>query len=485
MDDTEVVAAVRTRLADKIGSDRFELWFGPNVRLVLGESTLAVHVPNQFHQNWLRRNFRRDLETVCQEVLGRALEVEFRIVPALDAKQQAERTAATDPQRQFTFDEDLQPASIEATARTLLLDPPSKRATKNLPVPVASLGRKYAALESFVVGSTNRLAFAAAEMVIDKPGSVNPLFIHGPTGVGKTHLLEGLLSELRRLHPNLNAIFLTAEQFTTTFLEALHRSGLPSFRHKYRAVDLLILDDLQFFAGKAATLVEFSNTLDTLVRQGRQLVVAADRPLAELTELCPQLITRLSGGMVAKVTAADHAMRVGIVRKRAAALGLQIDDDVPEFVATHLTSHARELIGALHQLLAASRIRREPITRSIAEEALADLIQQRAKPVQFQQIEKAVCEIFGLNRETLQQSRRSKALNAPRMVAMWLARKHTRAALSEIGHYFGRRSHSTVIAAHKAVGKWVAEQTELRLSSDTTCKAEDAIRRVEAKLRAG
>ncbi len=483
MDDTEVVAAMRIRLADRIGHDRFELWFGCNVRLVLGESTLAVQVPNQFHQNWLRRNFRRDLEAVCQEVLGRALVIEFRIVPAIDASQRTERTSSADSQRQFAFDDGVSAASLETTSATLLVEPSPKLRTKELPAPKASLGRKYAALKSFVVGSTYQFAFVAAKMVAEQPGSVNPLFVHGPTGVGKTHLLEGMLTEARRLHGNITAVFLTAEQFTTYFLDALHRSGLPSFRHKYRAVDLLIVDDLQFFEGKSATLVEFAVTVDTLVRHGKQVVVAADRPLAALTGGCPQLTT-LTCGMAAKISAADYATRLGIVRDRAISLGLELDDNVQQFVATHLTSHARELIGALHQLLATSRIHREPITQAVAAEALADLIEQHAKPVQFQQIEKAVCEVFGLNQETLQHSRRAKALNAPRMIAMWLARKHTRAALSEIGQYFGRRSHSTVISAQKAVGKWVAEHAELRVS-DTTCKAEDAIRRVEAKLRTG
>jgi chromosomal replication initiator protein len=483
MDDTDVVAALRVRLADKIGHDRFELWFGPNVRLVLGQSTLAVHVPNQFHQNWLRRNFRRDLEAVCQDVLGHGREIEFRIESALDGKPPTQRSQIDDPQRQFAFDDEVASGSWESASATLLLSRPSKPPINDLPAPKASLGRKYATLESFVVGPTNKLAFAAAEMAAERSGSVNPLFIHGPTGVGKTHLLEGVLSEVRRLHSNVNAIFLTAEQFTTYFLDALHRSGLPSFRHKYRAVDLLIVDDLQFFEGKSATLVEFAITVDTLVRHGKQVVVAADRPLAVLTKDCPQL-THLSGGMAAKLSAADHATRLEILRRRAAALGLQLDEDVLQLVATQLTSHARELIGALNQLLAASRIRREPITKVIAEEALAELIVHNARPLQLQQIETAVCEVFGLNQESLHESRRAKALNAPRMVAMWLARKHTRAALSDIGRYFGRRSHSTVISAQKAVGQWVADQKELQIS-DSTCKAEDVIRRVEARLRAG
>jgi chromosomal replication initiator protein len=165
-------------------------------------------------------------------------------------------------------------------------------------------------------------------------------------------------------------------------------------------------------------------------------------------------------------------------------LGLQLNGDVEQLIATHLTTHARELVGALNQLMAASRIRREPITKTLAEEALADLIQQQTKPIQFEAIERAVCEVFGLRQDELQGQRRAKALNAPRMLAMWLARKHTRAALSDIGRYFGRRSHSTVIAAQKTVGQWVADQAEVKLS-DKACSAEQAIRLVEARLRTG
>jgi chromosomal replication initiator protein len=483
MDDTDVVAAVRIQLAEKIGRDRFELWFGPNVRLVLGESTLTVQVPSQFHQNWLRRNFRRDLETVCQQVLGRPVELEFRVVPGIDGKEPPQRPAPSHLQRQL-FDDECPPAAGEAASATLTLVPPKSRAAKSSGAANASPARKYASLESFVVGRENQLAWSAAQMVVERTGEVNPLLICGPTGVGKTHLLEGIVNASRRLHGNRHSVFLTAEQFTSIFLEALHKSGLPSFRSKYRNVDLLIIDDIQFLAGKTATLVEFANTVDTLVRQGRQVVAAADRPLPELQKLHPDLAARLAGGMMAKIHPADSATRLGIVRNRAAAIGLPVDDQVQEFIATHLTSHARELIGALNQLLAVWRIRREPITRSMAEEALADLLQQHAKPVQFEQIEKAVCDVFGLDHERLQKTQRAKALNAPRMVAMWLARKHTRAALSEIGSYFGRRSHSTVISAQKAVSKWLTEQAPLRLR-DCTCTAEDAIRQVEAKMRAG
>ena len=482
MDDKEVVAAVLAALAEKIGDDRFELWFGPNVRVVAGQNTLVVQVPNEFHQNWLRRNFRGDLEAVCAAVLGRSLAVEFRVSSA-PGRRSKSAPAAIDCQRQFDFEEQADEAVADAAPATMVMEPP-RSVKRTLPQPTLSLGRKYASLESFVVGSSNRLAHTGAKMVSERPGHPSPLFVYGPTGVGKTHLLEGILSESRRLHSGCHAVFLTAEQFTTSFLEALHHRGFPSFRSKYLGLHLLVIDDVQFFAGKRATAVEFMHTVDRLVREGRQVVVSADRSPAELRELSPELTTRLAGGMVARMEPADHATRAGILRNRAKALGLEIDGDVTEFLATHLTSHARELTGALNQLLATSRIRGEAITKAIAAEALADIIHADARPIAFQQIEKAVCEVFGLGVESLQATCRAKALVAPRMLAMWLARKHTRAALAEIGKFFGRRSHSTVISAEKTVGKWVAEHAELRLGGKN-CEAEDAIRRVELKLRAG
>ena len=318
MDDKEIVAAVLANLTERIGSDRFDVWFGDKVRIVPSRSNVTVEVPSQFHQNWLRQKFRGDLEGACREVLGRPIDLEFRVVAGLDAKKNRQRESIDDRQRQFDFLADGPDNALpEALATaTILLDPPKR---PKQAVTASAARRAYASLESFVVGSSNQLAHAVAKMVAEQPGRTNPCFFHGPTGVGKTHLLEGILSETRGRHSNINAVLLTAEQFTTGFLEALHGSGLPSFRHKYRGVNLFILDDLQFIAGKRATVNEFLQTADTLVRQGRQLVVAADRPPAELVELGPELTTRLSAGMVARMEPADHATREGIVERQAVA----------------------------------------------------------------------------------------------------------------------------------------------------------------------
>ncbi len=328
------------------------------------------------------------------------------------------------------------------------------------------------------------MALASAQMVVRQPGQLSPLIFHGPTSVGKTHLLQGIWSAARRSSHRLAPVYLSAEQFTSYFLEALRGSGLPSFRRKYRSVGLLMIDDLQFLVGKRATQVELLHTVDSFLREGRQLVFAADRSPAELAELGPELTTRLTGGMVCRLEPPDHAARLGIVGQMARRMQVQVPPDVQQYVASRLTSHPRELSGALCRLRATSQATGRPISLAMAEEALADLIHNSDRVIRLADIEKAVCQTFGLDPASLQSESKGKHASHPRMLAMWLARKHTRAALSEIGLYFGHRSHSTVVSAQKRVDGWMAAGRPVELA-DRNWHVEDAIRRVERYLVAG
>jgi chromosomal replication initiator protein len=507
MDDKEVVSAIRATLGDKVGQDRFDLWLGAACRLSLRGEILLVELPNRFSQDWVRSHFRPEIEAACAETLGRPLAVEFRVDEGLARLQAAPRNGQRgQPTTTATAQESL-PSDLGAEEATTLLDrsglSSSSEAAQSLALRdqglhdpnngaaatiIESNGpkpgfcrRRFSTLEGFVVGASNRLAHASAQMVAEQPGRLSPLLVYGPTGVGKTHLLEGIWSAARRSRPGIHAVYLSAEQFTTYFVEALRGSGLPSFRRKYRGVELLIIDGLQFFAGKRATLNELLHTTDTLLREGRQLVFAADRAAADLRELSDELVARLSAGMACGIDPPDYPTRLGILRKLAQSRGLAIPDDVAEFVATHLTAHARELSGALNRLEAAARMLHKPITRSLAEEALSEMIRHNARAVRLGDIDKAVCEVLGLEAESLQSDGRGKNVCQPRMVAMWLARKHTRAALAEIGRHFGRRSHSTVVSAQKTVGSWVASQSTLDLSG-RRWNVEETIRRIEERL---
>ena len=259
-------------------------------------------------------------------------------------------------------------------------------------------------------------------------------------------------------------MYLTAEQFTTYYVEAVRGNGLPSFRQKYRGVPLLIVDDLQFFRGKRSTLVELLYTVDTILRDGRQVVFAADRPLAELSDLGSELVSRLKSGMICAIDRPEHATRLGIVEQTARRMAIDVPKTCSSSSPPRLTGHARELSGALCRLQATSEALGEPITLAMAEEALAEMIRHSTRIVRLPDIQKAICDVFGLEPDSLQSGRKGKRVSHPRMLAMWLARKHTRAALSEIGHFFGRRSHSTVVSAQKRVDAWLADGTVLELA---------------------
>jgi len=479
-DDMEIVSALRAALAKEVGRDRFELWFGASTRLELNGHSLTIGVPNTFFLEWIRANFRRAIEAACVESLGHAPVLKFHVDPSLP-----------DPQAGPSL-----PAGNEAVIKYPGLASggsageavPPKPAVTSGPVaangPVAASRRKFASLSTFVSGRSDALALASAEAVARRPGEMTPLLIHGPTGVGKTHLLEGIWTAVRKNCRQLTAIYLSAEEFTTYFLEALRGSGLPSFRRKYRGVDLLILDDLQFLAGKRATQVELLHTVDTLLRQGRQLVFAADRSPVELDELLPELTTRLEGGMVCRIEPPDYATRLGILAQMAARRRLDVPPEVQQFIASRLSNHARELSGALCRLQATSQALGRQITLPLAEEALAEMIRQSSRVVRLPDIERAVCDVFGVEPASLHSDRKAKRVSYPRMLAMWLARKHTRAALSEIGEFFGRRSHSTVISAQKRVDGWMAAGETLVLA-ERTWDVDEAIRQVERKLQAG
>lgn len=474
----------------RIGAERHAVWFGDVaevevVRQDSGETCGFIRIGNAFTHEWLRKTFHRDFAAAVHQICGKSARAEWLV---------AEAGAETSAPAQSTA-----PPAPEATQ-----EPPKQRRTtrrasqskqhaavtapeadaKRLPMQAASGHRHAPRLESFVVGPSNRMAFAAVELAASRPGQMSPLVLHGPSGSGKTHLLEALCTHFRERHPKASAVFLSAEQFTTGFLQALHGSGLPGFRRTCRTADLLVIDDLQFFVGKRATIMEVQHTIEALQRLGRQIVFACDREPESITDLGVDLLTRLRGGMTARMLPPDEDVRRGIVRAIAARRGLDVSDDVVHYVACHMARHARELTGAMNRLEATSHMLGVPITLGMAEEALADLVRTSARCLRLADIERAVCSAFGIEPGSLQSAQRARKVNHPRMLAMFLARKHTPAALTEIGSYFGRRSHSTVISAQKTVNEWVSKGERIMLA-DSTWGADEAIRRVEEFIRAG
>jgi len=464
---------VRAALADKVGQERFDLWFGAATRLNYDGCALRIGAPNRFFLEWIGANFRKHIEAACRAVLGVCPAIEYQLDGAT-AQESGDSMQST-------------PASASAAKRvatSLQLASAPRETARPAAEEASTPRRRFASLDGVVAGESNRLALTSAEMAVRQPGQHTPLMLYGPTSVGKTHLLEGIWTAARASHSRLTAVYLSAEQFTDYFLAALRGSGLPNFRRKYRGVGLLLIDDLQFLIGKRATQVELLHTVVAFLRDGRQLVFAADRSPAELSELGPELTTRLSSGLVCRIEPPDHATRLGIVARMAQRLKVKVPPEVCQFIAARLTSHAREISGALCRLKATSQATGRPITLGLAEEALADLIRQSGRVVRLPDIERAVCEVFGLEASSLQSGAKAREVSHPRMLAMWLARKHTRAALSEIGGYFGRRSHSTVVSAQKRIDGWMASGRPLDLAQ-RRWRVDAAIRQVERRLAAG
>ena len=527
-------AAIRAEFRVRIGDDRHDVWFGESLEVVAERSddgTLLVTVVagSAFTHEWLRRTFHDDFTAAVGKVLGESRAGATRVVwtPTATGTDDAEPIAsrADVPQAATTDVVDVQSLlgrrlaePRQGASRARASHAPNRRdggaaassgAGIGRVVSVAERGpavqaagpttggdggtgsvrpsapvRPSLTLEQYVVGVGNRMAHAAAAMAAEQPGAMSPLVIHGPSGVGKTHLLEGVCRRTRERVPRSATVMLSAEQFTTTFLESLHgRRGLPGFRRTLRAADLLVIDDIQFLIGKKATISELLHTLETLHRAGKQVVFGSDRDVESLAELGADLQARLRGGMCARILPPDEATRAGIVESLAARRGLTIPNDVVAFVAARMTRNTRELAGAVNRLEATSHMLGIPVTLDMAGECLAELVRSSSRAVRLVDIERAVCTALGVDPGSLQSSCRVRRVNHPRMLAMFLARKHTPAALAEIGAYFGRRSHSTVISAQRTVDGWIATGSRLTLA-DADWGIEEAIRRVEETLRA-
>jgi chromosomal replication initiator protein len=429
--------------------------------------SLFIDCPTRLHLDWVRSHLRTEIETVLRRCVGDLGSVEFRVAPQGTPEPAAPSASPI-----------MEVAAAKDTARR----PASTNSADEPAAESKAKPRKFAGFASFIVGSGNRVAYTAAEMVVERPGTVSPLFLYGPHGVGKTHLLESIWTETKKRDPRQRTVFLSAEQFTSYFLEALNGKGLPSFRRKYRDAALLIIDDVQFLLGKKATVVELKHTVDQLAREGRQLVLAADRSPQELAELGPELAARLGAGLVCGIAPPDQKTREQLVKQAAANFDLKLAPAVRRWLAERIAPDARMLTGAVNKLWAVSVTYGRKIDVALAEECLTDLTATAGAAVRLTDIDRAVCDVFGLPAKALQSDRKTRKLAYPRMLAMWLARKHTRSALTEIGEYFGRRSHSTVISAEKKVGAWMETNEGVELGGARTQLA-DALGKIEQRLR--
>ena len=484
-----VEEALRAAVFERLGEARFGLWFGGGVRMgISGDgSALEVEVPDPFFRAWIQNHYTNSLIEAAEAVVGRRLQISIQIHdetepplgdvvepgPARTEPDQVPRRSGGitiplpgDPKAPLSFPSSSPggpgPASTPGPnplPKTDHPQPPKRMQARSLTngQPVVGLARRpVRRLEDFVTGPGNRLAHAASREMVHSAGSTfNPLVIHSAVGLGKTHLLEGIGHALKQAHPTLQIVQLTAEAFTNSFLESMRTGTLNGFRARCRTAGGLVVDDIHFLAAKRATMVEFLHTFDALIEKGAPIVLSADQHPRLISRLTDELVTRFLGGMVVKIEPPDLATRQAIVQTKAVARGVDVPETVVAYIAEHLRASIRELEGALHTVIAQAVFTGRRLDLSLAKTALRDTIRHTAHAVALHDVERVVCQLFQVSAEGIKSDSRVRALAYPRMMAMYLSRKHTGAAYSEIGRHFGDRNHSTVISAEKKVESWL------------------------------
>lgn len=468
----DAAALLAEAISQRIGEPRYLLWFAPHTRFDWEQDDLRIGVPNRHFQEWLQRTFGEAVREAAAEVFERPMQVRFVIDPELF---QAARRAQNDAPGPVPAPTPAPRAEKKGTTN-------SSREESTRP-PLPRRARRWHKLSEFVVGPCNRVAHASALSVVESPGeTANPLVLYGTVGTGKTHLLEGIYAGIRRTHPDWRVTYITSEDFTNRFLQAFRHDRLSGFRRQFRECDVLLVDDLHFLATKKATQEEFLHTFDTLIADGRQLVVTTDCHPRLSDDFTPELVDRLLGGAVWSLSPPEAETRLAILRARVhRAPGDPIPDEVLVYLSEQLRGNVRELEGAIQSVRHYSRVTRRAIDVMLVREALADLLRHAIRVVQVSDVDQAVCAVLRLEPGTLQGPARAWAVSHPRMVAMYLARKHTASSYSDIGKHFGGRNHSTVVAAEKKVREWLTENLELSLG-ERRIRTRELVERVERSL---
>jgi chromosomal replication initiator protein len=442
------VGRVLQSLQSALGERRIRNWFrSGSTRLEWRNEALCVYAASPYLVGWIQRQFHEPLWQASRLVGGPDAVVRYDIDSTLSPKAPVDDASAKTPGSAAPFVKALAPSA------------PS-------PSPGRARQPKAYELQRFVRGPSNELAATAVQTLIDFPDNCpNPMYIHGIVGCGKTHLVEGLRDGLTRRQTGLQILSITSEEFTNHFTQALDSRSLPSFRQKFRNVDVLLVDDVDFFDGKRVVQEEFLHTVKQLVNHGRRVVVTADRHPRLLSRSSDELLSLFQSGLVCRIESPDRATRLTIVKQLAERLKLNATADALEFVADRFTRNVREVEGAVHYLVTWQNVNNERVSVSNARDALSVLVRDCMKIVRLADVENAVCNLFGLPADELRSSKRQRTVSEPRMLAMFLARRLTQAAYTEIGGYFGGRNHSTVMSAERKIHKLMKSKSSVRIAA--------------------
>ena len=421
-------------LSTKLKKETFSTWLKPTQALEIADNHLVVGVPNQFVADWLKEHYAEQINRSLAETSPRKLKVAFRVVSEL---------GEMNPQTELVFAPKNGNGNGLSTAKSN----------------GCRLSQNYT-FEKFVVGDSNRFARAAALAVAEAPGQTryNPLYVYGRVGLGKTHLVQAVGNYILSDNPQMKVLYATSEKFTNDFIYSLGNSGMSDFNQLYRQVDVLLIDDIQFLAGKESTQMQFFHTFNSLHLAGKQIVLTSDRTPREIKGLEERLLSRFQWGLVTDIQPPDLETRIAILNQKVEADGLSLTSEVAEYVAQHFTSNVRELEGALVRVLAYASISGRTVCLELAQEALRDCITNGKKEVRIEDIIKAVASFHELSCQDLLSKRKTSEVAWARQVAMFLSRDLTDSSLKVIGAHFGGSDHSTVIHACSVVRQAISEE---------------------------
>lgn len=430
----DVWATVQTNLKDILGPDNYTNWIQPLKYAGQGDGVVTLEAPKRIIAQYVRQNFK---ELITHQVR--------RLAPDVDSLE-------------FAF-----AASTEASKTSpMKASPKAPRSEAN-----ANGLDDRLTFETFVVGKPNELAHAAARRVAEGAhAGFNPLFLHGGVGLGKTHLMHAIAHELRAKSPELNVLYISAEQFMYRFITALRDRKIMDFKSLFRSVDVLMVDDVQFIAGKGSTQEEFFHTFNALVEAGSQIVISADRAPGDIKELEARIKSRLQCGLVVDIHPTDYELRLGILQTKADSYkaiypGVAIEAGVTEFLAHRIASNVRVLEGALTRLFAFASLVGRDISLELTKDCLADVLKEQARRVTVEEIQRRTAEHYTIRLSDMLGPKRNRALARPRQIAMYLSKELTNRSLPDIGRRFGGRDHTTVMHAVKKVDELMASDSQI------------------------
>lgn len=408
------------KIEGKVGNSVFDLWFKPIKISGLKDQAATLEIPNRFFKEWIEDSYPNLIKDSLESVVGYPVTLKYRVEEKQDTTQQK-------------IISQLENKRIRLANKGIYLNP------------------KYT-FDNFITGNSNQFAHAAATAVAESPGKTyNPLFVYGGVGLGKTHLMHAIGNKVLNGKHDFSVLYVSSEQFTNEVVSAIRHEKMSELKEKYRNLDLLLLDDVQFIANKTATQEEFFYTFNALYEKQKQIVISCDRPPKEISEVTDRLRSRFNMGLIADIQPPDIETKIAIIYKKAEMMGKKIPEDVIYYLASKIKSNIRELEGSLIRIAAQSSLTGEEINVETTKKILKDIIHDDERPITIESIQKTVCDFYNLKLTDIKARKRTKEIALPRQVAMYIGKQITDLSLNDIGKAFGGKDHATVIYACKQI----------------------------------